>query len=262
MARIDCSKLVTPTRDRVKAACKDFNKAYAISEKTLEELFNKYRGNDDIHHVFLKVVALNFLYSTRIVLHSTKIRDVSDVAEHIYKNHKEIDCALDHDPPKIETIVDAIASVPVSGKKTRGCFSFATKYCSWHKPKSYAIWDSNVKVYLRCLQTTGFRADFKVDGDWKYPMFHGVMADLVKCYDLGELTLKDIDKFLWMEGERLKNSGDGGVLDSNYRPGGGDRSGNRQPATGGVPSHCSVVLRTRAEPMGGTTGYRLRLWQA
>lgn len=45
------------------------------------------------------------------------------------------------------------------------------KYCSWHRPESYAIWDLNVKVYLRCLQKqTGFRADFELDGDWLRPM--------------------------------------------------------------------------------------------
>ncbi len=199
--------MLTPTAQRVQDACKQFDRDNRLGEETLNGLFNQYRSNSDLHHVFLKVVALNFLYSTRIDRYSEKRPDVEDVARHIHDNFKEIDSALDARPPKLE-IVDRINSVTVSEKQRRSCFSFATKYCSWHRPKSYAIWDSNVKVYLRCLQKqTGFRADFKLDGDWKYPTFHGVMADLVNCYGLGEFTLKDIDKFLWLEGERIKNSG-------------------------------------------------------
>lgn len=207
MAKIDCSKLRTPTAACVRAACEEFGRDNELIEGTLGELLDQHRSNRDRKYVFLKVVALNFLYSTRIDLYSTKRPDVEDVARHIHDNFNEIDAALDARPPKLE-IVDRINSVTVSGKQRRSCFSFATKYCSWHRPESYAIWDSNVKVYLRCLQKqAGFRADFKLDGDWKYPMFHGVMADLVKCYGLGEFTLKDIDKFLWLEGKRIKNSG-------------------------------------------------------
>jgi hypothetical protein len=76
MAKLDCSKLVTPTPERVEAARIQFNDANAVGEKTLWNLFDQCRSNSDLHHVFLKVVALNFLYSTRILLYSTKVRDV------------------------------------------------------------------------------------------------------------------------------------------------------------------------------------------
>jgi hypothetical protein len=207
MARGDCSKLVTPTPERVEAALKQFNDANAVGEKALGELFKQYPSNGDLHHVFLKVVALNFLYSTRILLHSTKVRDVGDVADHIYRIHRDIDAALNAHAPNPE-IVDRIAKIPVIGKRDIGCFSFATKYCSWHEPKSYPIWDSNVELYLQCLQKqTDFGDDFKLKGDWKYSDFLGVMTRLSKRYGLDSFTFKDIDKFLWSEGERLKNSG-------------------------------------------------------
>lgn len=197
-----------PTPEFVQAACDQFDKDNELGEATLTGLFTQYRGNCDRHHVFLKVVALNFLYSTRIVLDSTKIPDVEDVACHIYRNHDEIDSALDADPPKID-IVDRIASFHIDGKKDKGCFSFATKYCSWHRPESYPIWDSNVDVYLRCLRDqTDFGEDFRLRADWRYSDFLEVMIRLKKRYGLDDsFTFKKLDKFLWLEGGRLKNSG-------------------------------------------------------
>jgi hypothetical protein len=44
-------------------------------------------------------------------------------------------------------------------------------------------------------------------GDWKYSDFLAVMARLKKRYGLDSISFKDIDKFLWSEGERLKNPG-------------------------------------------------------
>jgi hypothetical protein len=207
MAKLDCSKLVTPTPERVEVARIQFNEANAVGEETLRNLFDQHRSNSDLHHVFLKVVALNFLYSTRILLYSTKVPDVGDVAKHINDIHRNIDPALDGHAPKSE-IVDQISRVLVPGKKYMNCCSFATKYCSWHDPESYPIWDSRVDAYLRCLQNqTDCGDDFRLKGDWKYSDFLAVMTRLKKRYGLDSISFKDIDKFLWSEGERLKNPG-------------------------------------------------------
>jgi len=207
MAKLDCSKLITPTPERVEAACVQFNHEYAVSEKALRDLFDQHPSNSDIHHVFLKVVALNFLYSTRILLYSDKVRDVGDVADHINRIHQEIDAALHGHAPKPE-IVDRIANIHIQGKRDMNCFSFATKYCSWHDPESYPIWDSRVDVYLRCLQKQEDRGDdFRLKGNWNYSDFLAVMTRLKKRYGLDSISFKDIDKFLWLEGERLNNPG-------------------------------------------------------
>jgi hypothetical protein len=191
------TELTTPTEERVRTACKEFDRENLDVEEALKELFNQYPSNSDMRHVLLKVVALNSLYSTQIFVYSEKVPNVLDVAQHIHKNAKEIDSALAVGSPEI---VDTIAVVTVSEKKDRNYFSFATKYCSWHQPEFYPIWDSNVERYLGRLQKqTDFAKNFNMAAHWKYPEFQSVMSALRDSYHLRG-SFKDIDKFLWLYG--------------------------------------------------------------
>ncbi len=125
-----------------------------------------------------------------------------DVAQHIRKNGQDIDSALANGSPKI---VETIARITVPGKKGRNYFSFAAKYCSWHKPELYPIWDSNVKKYLgRLQQQSDFAKGFNVNADhWTYAEFCGAMNAFRNAYALGSFTFKEIDKFLWLYGGNL-----------------------------------------------------------
>ncbi len=189
----------TPTAKRVLAACEKFDREELVIEQALKELFSHYPGNSDLSHVLLKVVTLNTLYSTQIFAHSEKLPNVVDVASHIYKNSKRIESALAVGSPEI---VETIARVSVPGKKDRIYFSFATKYCSWHKPEGYPIYDSNVQRYLEFLQEQDdFARDFNVSAPyWKYAEFLKAMNDFRKYYGLDSFTFKEIDKFVWSEG--------------------------------------------------------------
>jgi len=195
---MNCDELVLPSAERVLAACKQFDDENEVVEQALKDLFDRYHENDNHPHVLLKVVALNALYSTQIFVYSEKVPNVLDVARHIHGHASVLDSALRTGLPEI---VDTIAMVAVSEKKDRNYFSFASKYCSWHNPKAYPIWDSNVESYLACLQRqTGFANDFNMNAHWKYPAFHAVMHRFRDCYDLGSISFKDIDKFLWLYG--------------------------------------------------------------
>jgi len=185
-----------PTADHILAACEKFDKQNAVVEQALTELFCQYPRNDNNSHVLLKVAALNALYSTRILA-------LQDVAHHIYERGKHIDSALALGSSKI---VDTIAAVRISATgKVRRNYSFASKYCSWHKQGSYPIWDSRVKAYLTWLRQTpkgGFLV--KNPDDWGYYReFVEMVNDLREVYNLGALSLKQIDKFLYTEGEKL-----------------------------------------------------------
>jgi hypothetical protein len=191
--------LTTPTEELVRAACEEFDRDDPAIEQALTELFDQYPDNSDLRHVLLKVVALNSLYSTQISVYSETIPNVMDVSRHIYQNYHEIDLALAAGSPEI---VDWIASVKVSGKKDRYYFSFATKYCGWHKPELYPIWDSRVDRYVGCLKGQPRFAEFFNTGKdhWSYPQFRKLMTIFRDCYGLGSCTFKDIDKFLWIYG--------------------------------------------------------------
>ena len=126
--------LTTPDAETIRAACKAFDDENGIVEQSLRELFGQYPGNRDLRHVLLKVVAVNSLYSTQIFVYSEKVPNVVDLACHIHRNGGDIDSALASGSP-----VDIIAQVTVAGKRTRNHFSFASKYCSWHRPEFYPI---------------------------------------------------------------------------------------------------------------------------
>lgn len=181
-----------PTVELVAAACEQFDKENNLIEQALTELFHQFPKNANLSHVLLKVVALDHLYTTRILASI-------DVAMNIQA--RDIDAALAAGSPEI---IDEIAKVKIKGK-IRNNYSFATKYCSWHNPTAYPIWDSRVDAYLWRLQKHAqFATDFNKNEDlWSYGKFRGIVNQLRDRYGLGSFSFKQIDKFLYTEGELL-----------------------------------------------------------
>lgn len=185
-----------PTADLVFAACKKFDEQNGVLEQALTELFGRFPRHDSNPHVLLKVAALNALYSTRILA-------LEDVARHIFECGKDLHSALALDSSEI---VDTIAVVTISatGKQRRN-YSFASKYCSWHRQGSYPIWDSRVRVYLTWLRQKP-KGSFLVknpDSWTEYREFVDMVNNLRNVYSLGGFGFKQIDKFLYTEGEKL-----------------------------------------------------------
>ena len=189
---------LAPSCTNVWAACEEFDREEAIIEAGLTELFTAYPQNTTPHHVLLKVTTLNALYSSQILVYSPTRTDVRDMAEHICGNGHAIDAALANGLPEV---VDEIARPEVTGKRAYQHFSFATKYCSWHRPECYPIWDSRVRAYLLWLQKErSFAKDFKVYGCWKYPAFLELITRFRKQYELDAFSFKQLDKFLYRAG--------------------------------------------------------------
>jgi hypothetical protein len=195
--------LPTPTAELVRAAGEDSNRDAMVIEQALNALFSQYPGNGDLCHVLLKVVTLNALYSTHIPIYSMKIPTVEDVARHIHQNAREVDSALAAGSPEI---VDRISRVTVSEKKDRIHFSFATKYCSWHNPTAYPIYDANAEACLWCYRKQDGFATFHREG-YDYTEFVRIVRAFrdFPLYGLGAFTFKEIDKFLWLYGGKLSS---------------------------------------------------------
>lgn len=176
----------TPTKEDIQNACREFEND--IGEITLQGLFDLYPKNDNHAHVLLKVVALNRIYSAGVLA-------VYDVARHVFQNAAEIDLALDRGDPDI---VDKIAKVAV-GERVISFYSFASKYCGWHKPALYPLWDSRVARYLAFLRKTDFARFLTAHGDlWtRYSEFVQIMSDLKAHFELNSFTFKQVDLFIW-----------------------------------------------------------------
>ena len=200
------TELPTPTIALVNAAAENFDKDYKIVEESLGELFGRYHENTDLSHVLWKVALLNPLYQLHIPAYSPDIPDLLDVARYINSNAQEIDSALTLGSPEI---VYKITSVSVPGKNHRYYYSFATKFCSWHNPDSYPIWDSHVDNYLWTLREQGRFADAAFvhhQSLYDYPTFFRIMTAFRREFGLESLSFKQIDKFLYLDGGGSSNS--------------------------------------------------------
>lgn len=165
---------------------------YVNQENALNKLFFELcPKNDNIEYILLKCSTLNDFYSTNIF-------DIHAVAKHIL--------SLNIDKRLIEgdtSLVNDIAKVKV-GKTSQkhNFYSFATKYCSHHKPNLYSIYDYFVeKVLLHFKNENKERHNFTQADLKHYPKFIQVIHDFQKCYHLESYDLKQMDEYLWQLGK-------------------------------------------------------------
>lgn len=109
---------------------------YHLQEDALDKLFFQLcPENLEMLDILLKVVALNDFYSTNIF-------SVYPVAKHILS--LDIDSRLKAGDV---SLVSDIQKVTINGVE-KNFYSFATKYCSHHRPLDYPIYDSYVEKVL------------------------------------------------------------------------------------------------------------------
>jgi hypothetical protein len=162
---------------------------YILQEKSLNLLFHELcPDNKTIESILLKVSALNDFYSTNIY-------DTFTVSKHI------LNCNIDEEL-KNENIdlVDKITPVTISGK-TRNFYSFASKYCSHHKPEIYPIYDSYVEKMLMHFKKKDKFCHFRKAELKKYKRFLDVIKEFKRFYKLETFSLRQIDIYLWLAGK-------------------------------------------------------------
>lgn len=163
---------------------------YTLQESALEKLFFRtYPKNIDIDDVLIKVSSLNDFYSTNIFSPYT-------VAKHII--NLNIDERLDSEDI---TLVNDIAKMHMDNGSVKNFYSFATKYCSHHKPLTFPIYDSYVDKVLRYFRDRDNFSKFKTLELKDYSVFKEILVQFREFYDLEEYSLKDIDKYLWLLGK-------------------------------------------------------------
>ena len=139
--------------------------------------------------VLIKVCSLNDFYSTnlyspfRVAKHIVSL----NIDDRLYNNDLDL--------------VNDIAKVKINDVKVINFYSFATKYCSHHKPIIYPIYDSYVeKLLLYFKGEDNFckfsRVDLKI-----FPTFKNIMIEFQKFYELEAYNLKEIDMYLWQTGK-------------------------------------------------------------
>ena len=162
---------------------------YVLQEKSLEKLFIKtYPNNNVIEDILIKVCSLNDFYSTNILKPFIVAKHIQklDIDQCLYDNNKHI--------------VNKIALVDV-GKKEINFYSFATKYCSHHKPTVYPIFDYYVEKMLNYFRMKDNFYNFNTEDLRDYSKFIDILNGFKCYYNLRKFNLKEIDKYLWQAGK-------------------------------------------------------------
>lgn len=162
---------------------------YVLQENALDKLFiHKFPLNNDISDILIKCSSLNDFYSTNIF-------SVFNVAKHILS--LDIDYRLENGDT---SLVDDIAKLSINGKKFV-FYSFASKYCSHHKPKLFPIYDSYIDKVLMYFKKKDKFSSFKKEDLKSYSRFKKIIIDFQKFYKIEKYTFKDIDRYLWQLGK-------------------------------------------------------------
>lgn len=156
----------------------------------MDKLFiDTFPNNIIIEDILIKASTLNDFYSTNIF-------SIFAVSKHI--QDLNIDERLKNND---ETLVNDIARVEIKGVK-KNFYSFATKYCSHHKPCEFPIYDSFVEKVLIYFNKIDNFYDFKKEDLKDYKIFKRVLIEFKKFYDIDEFNLKDIDRYIWQLGKK------------------------------------------------------------
>lgn len=163
---------------------------YNLADDVLSLIFQHYPENNDINHILTKVVLLNGLYFTNVFA-------TIEMAQHIKKMN--IDSQLREGSAEV---VEKIAILSIRGK-TRRHYSFATKYCSWHFPQKYPIFDNLVERLLwNFKKQFGFdqfdRPDLR-----EYEKYRNILLSFRSYFSLDNCSYKEVDRFLWIYAKDL-----------------------------------------------------------
>ena len=167
-------------------------------ENTLKKLFSNYKENKEIDIILIKVAVLDSFYSTNL---RYKVNMV-DVAKCI--KELNIDKCLDEgDINLVNVISKGLINSYKNKPKTYsvGLYSFTTKYCSFHRPEFYPIYDSFVEKVLIYFRDNDDLCSFKNKDLKDYKSFKNIINLFIEKYGLKEFDYKKIDQFLWLFGK-------------------------------------------------------------
>ncbi len=172
----------------------DVDKKTNYTEIALIKLFTStYPLNISIDEIVIKVSALDNLYSTQLRMSGGCIQ----MSHHI--KALNIDHRLQNGDL---SLVDDIANITLPDGKSSRLYSFASKYCSFHRPEVFSIYDSYVDGVLKYFnKIDGFYGKGMNNKD--YLKYIEAINSFITFYGLEEHSLKEVDKYLWQLGYDL-----------------------------------------------------------
>jgi hypothetical protein len=189
-----------PTIELVRRKCSSMEKdpGTALSDKALGEMLKKFPHNTQAPQVLLKVIALDQRYSTRI-----RYIDIDRFARHI--------ATLGIDEHIRTGSLDSVELIRKC-KKTRDYYSFATKFCSWHSPSVFPIYDRNVDECLWAYKQKDRFSNFRRSDLKNYKELVRVVDDFRCSYRLTQFSFRELDRFMWVIGDDIRREREAALL--------------------------------------------------
>ncbi len=189
--------LPKPTIALIQKECKSIESDpfTKLTDDALGQLLAKFPLNTQAAQVLLKVVTLDQRYSTRI-----RYKDMDRLAFHIA--HSGVDKHIG------KRSLEAVELI----WKCEGIldyYSFATKFCSWHNPTAFPIYDRNVDECLWAYKMQDGFASFRRKDLGEYKELVRVVNDFRDHYGLTRFNYRQLDRFMWSVGSsilKLKHS--------------------------------------------------------
>lgn len=161
-------------------------------EIVLKKLFTEtYPRNNSLADIIIKTATLNTVYNTYIY-------SVYPVAQHILSLDIDERLAVGD-----ESLVNELMRVCYTNGKKKDHYSFATKYCSFHNPDAFPIYDSYVDKILQYYRNQEGFSVFKNSDLKNYPQFKCILSDFRHYFGLEKYTTKELDQYLWQFGKEF-----------------------------------------------------------
>jgi hypothetical protein len=156
------------------------NSKELINEIGLANLIKNYRGQNTFNIIREKVLRIDKAYNTMM-------------QKRCQEKGKDFDEYID----ELSNIILSRNSIDINlinEFKNKREYSFITKYCSWHFPEKFVIYDSKVRSALTYYQTLGL-----IDKKYKdfvnidYQALLNIINNLISYFELEEV-LSEIEK--------------------------------------------------------------------
>jgi len=172
---------------------------FSLADAVVEPIFRNHPNNQREEEVLLKVAVLNTLYAAGVL-------GVYRMAHHlVLKRSRLLDKYLRSGNPEAVTIVRRGHGIRTKNGKERDFYSFATKYCHWHRPDAYPMYDSYVEVSLDRL--AGFLKLDRLMQDLdqrRFSEFKRLVDEVRKRVGWRRSGYKHFDQALWVLGQVLE----------------------------------------------------------
>ena len=191
---------LTLTDDAIRLCASIFSRhpKYAVADSAIARLIGLLPTNNHLADVLTKVSVIKTLYATPVF-------DVVRLSQHIC-SIPNLDMLLSQgELTAADHIRKGHAIATSKGHKEIDFYSFATKYCSFHNPQAYPVYDNLVAGFIEQVHLQTGMASSRRDlrfGD--YHLYKAGIDKVASRFGLAIPSYKELDKGLWIVAKYFK----------------------------------------------------------